>query len=137
VLVAVVIGVAAGAAAYMWYRPTPDCRTAAAAISFVAEQRDLLDPKLITADGPDLSKYQDWSDQLEGYANRVSAPDVTPHLRRIAELSGQAVAIVREVRNAPPDRSAPGQIERREWAYHDATAAIVDEENALNSGCRR
>lgn len=133
---ALVVGVGAAAVVYAWDRPSPDCRTANAVMRFVAAHRDMLDAQLITSGDPALSRYQDWSDQLQHYSTQVSAPDIAPHVHRIAELSAQAVSLVRDARNDRFYSPSTDEMLGRQSAYLSTIGQLVDEDAALSRVCR-
>lgn len=138
VVVPVVVIGALGFGAMVFYgstRSTPDCRTADMAVDFIASHRDMLDSNLITAGEPGLDKYQDWSDQLQDDARRVSTPDLAAHLRRIAKLSKEAVALVREARPDPPVSLSADSIDDLKTDYLTTISRLVEEDNALAPIC--
>ena len=137
-LLAVVFAIIFGIAAYVWGlsdRRTPDCRTADQAVDFIYVHQDMLDARQITPDGPLLSRYQVWSDQLQTYARQVSAPDISRHLHRIAELSMQAVTLVQDIRKEAVVSPSPDVIRDHENAYQKAMTELVAEEGDLNPIC--
>jgi hypothetical protein len=138
VLLAVVVGTAFGATMLFWGTPrqTPECRAAYAAVDYIHAHKDLLDAAKITEGGPDLSKYQEWSDQLRSYAQRVSAPNIARHLDRIVELSSQAVSLVADIRKDPLVSPPPDVIGDHEKAYQKIANELVEEDSALIPICR-
>lgn len=132
---ALVMGASVAALMLFWNRPTPDCRTSDAVLTFIARHRDLLDARLITSGDPGLDDYQQWSNQLEYYSRDASAREIAPRLHRIADLSARAVGLVREVRQRPGVDPGSAEIVNRQGAYHDIVEQIIDEENALNRTC--
>jgi hypothetical protein len=90
----------------------------------------MLDSTLITPGGPGLDKYQQWSTQLVAYSRQVPAGDLAPHLRGIAELSKQAVALVSEARKDPARQAIDGMI-----AYRNLIGQLIDEDKALIPIC--
>lgn len=138
VLLVVVVAISFGIAAYLWGlsdRRPPDCRTVDKAVDFIYAHRDMLDAQLITTGGPDVSKYQGWSDELQNYARQVSAPDISRHLHRIAELSMQAVSLVQDIRKDPVVSPSPDAIRDHETAYQHAMTELVAEEGTLVPIC--
>jgi hypothetical protein len=135
-LIAVVGGVGIGGAFYVSQRPTPDCRTSNEAVAYLHDHPDMLDPRLITVGGPSLDDYQGWSSRLQDYPRRVSAPELAAHLRRIADLSPQAVSLVRQARPSPPDSPSPDETSHLRYEYHDVIAKLIDEDTALVTTCR-
>ncbi|BBZ15166.1 hypothetical protein MBRA_53610 (plasmid) [Mycobacterium branderi] len=114
---------------------TPECHTASDVVDFIYAHRDMLDPNLITAGDPDLSRYQDWSNQLQNYARQPSTPEVSRHLRRIAELSAQAVSQVQDIRKDPGASPSPDAIHDQKTAYQNTVNELVSEEKDLVSAC--
>jgi hypothetical protein len=135
-LVAVIGGVGVGAAmVFGSTRSTPDCRTADAAVNFVAAHRDMLDSNLIGPGGPSLDKYRDWSNQLRDYSRQVSAGKLALHLHRIADMSQQAVSVVRQARPDPPASISPDVLDDLRLTYQEITNQLVEEDNALVPIC--
>ncbi len=134
-LVAVVGGLGGGALVFVVNRPRPECRIADSVVNFIADHRDMLDARLITPGDPGLDKYQNWSDQLQNYSRQVTAPDITPHLRHIAELSTQAVSLVEKARPDPPVTLSSNEIRSLETTYQTTVNQLVDEDTALLEGC--
>ncbi|ODR13362.1 hypothetical protein AWC26_14945 [Mycobacterium shimoidei] len=133
---ALVVGAGAAVVVYAWDRPSPDCRTANAVMRFIGTHRDMLDAQLITPGDPALSRYQDWSDQLQHYSTQVSAPDIAPHVHRIAELSEQAVSLVRDARKDRLYSPSTDEMFSRQSAYQNTIAQLVEEDTALSRICR-
>lgn len=115
-------------------RRTPECRTADAVVGFIHANPDMLDAQLIEPGGPALDKYQDWSGRLQAYARQAPAGDLAPHLRRIGELSAQAVAAVSEARQDPGSRS-PGEMVDRKLRYRNVIDELIEEDTALIPIC--
>lgn len=135
VVVAVAAGAAGGMAGYLQGRPSHDCRTADAAVNYIHAHPDMLDPWLITPGGPGLDEYRDWSDQLVAYSHRVSAPELAPHLRRIAELSTNAVSTVTEARRDSFTTPPPDRVLGWRDSYQHLISQLVEEDNALIPPC--
>jgi hypothetical protein len=137
-LVVIIAGMAIVPLVLVSNRPTPapECRAANAVIGFIAAHPKMLDASLITPGGPDLSRYQDWSDQLKNYSTQAPTLDLSAHLVRIADLSAQAVSLVREARKDPLFSPPPDEIAAGENAYHTVVTQLVDEDNALVAFCR-
>lgn len=129
----VILLVAVGAALMVAIRPSADCRTVNAAVGYIADRPELFDAAALESGGntTPLSEFQQWADQLRDHANAVSDPAVAPHLRRIAELSGQVVTVVSSARMGSVDE------EKAITLFHDRLQGIVDEENAALAVCRR
>lgn len=130
-----IFAVAGGAMGFASDRTRPECRTADSAVNFIADHRDMLDARLITPGDPGLDKYQNWSDRLRDYSRQVSAPDLAPHLRRIAELSMQAEALVVRARPGPQVSLSSSEIQSLETTYQTTVNQLVDEDRALLDVC--
>ncbi len=122
-------------AVYQQGQPSRDCRTANAVVGFIHAHPDMLDASLITPGGPGLDKYQDWSDQLIAYSHEVSAPDLAPHLHRIAELSAAAVGQVTNARRDSFATQSTDEILARQTFYHGIIGQLIDEDKALIPPC--
>lgn len=134
--VVVVIAVSAGVfAVYQQNQPSRDCRTANAVVGFIHEHPDMLDAALIAPGGPGLDKYRDWSDRLVAYSQQVSAPDLAPHLQRIAKISTDAVALVTEVRRDPFAPRSTEDMLARQAVYHTSMGQLIEEDKALIPPC--
>lgn len=130
-LMVVVVGVGSFGFAALSTQPRPDCRTAAAAVQLVHDRSDLLDLKNIVVGGPDLAAYRNWADQLSRLAGQVSAGDIAPHLRAIADRALDGVSLVAQARSAPP----PRPIEELQLAYGQDMLPLLNEESALTAAC--
>ncbi len=130
-----IFGIAGGAMAFASNRTRPECRIADSAVNFIADHRDMLDARLITPGEPGLDKYQNWSDRLQNSSRQVSAPDVAPHLRRIAELSMQAESLVVRARPGPQVNLSSDEIQSLETSYQTTVNQLVDEDNAVLAVC--
>ncbi len=114
-------------------QPRRDCRTANAAVNYLIDHRDMLVPQNIIAGGPDSDAYQGWADHLARYASQVSASDVAPHLRTIADRAHDMVALVSQARAAKPSRPLIDV----QSDYGKKTLDILNEQHALSAVCRR
>lgn len=112
-------------------RPRRDCRTADATVSFLADHFDMLNSQLITTGGPDLHTYQLWADHVSRLADQVSAADIAPHIRNIADRAHTAVSLVTQARSAPP----PKPVIDVQIAYAQNASAIIDAEHPLTAAC--
>jgi hypothetical protein len=131
---AVVIVVGVVSLTYFLARPSPDCRVGRSVIVYLNDHKNLMDVNLITPDGPPLAEYRAWSDQLRQYANSMTEQNVAPHVQHIAELSRQAVAMVRDAR-ADSGGAASDQLPRK-TAYNALMKTIADEMWAVVDVCR-
>jgi hypothetical protein len=120
---------------YQRARPSPDCRTADKVVNYIHDHPDMLDGRLISPDGPGLDKYQGWSDQLVAYSRQVSAPDLAPHLQRIAQISADAVSVVAEVRRDPAINQSTHELLVRQLVYQGIVGHLIDEDKALIPPC--
>jgi hypothetical protein len=137
-VVVVIVAVAAGV--FLLYRqgqPSRDCRTANTVVGFIHDHPDMLDASLISPGGPGLDKYQDWSDRLIAYSRQVSAPDLAPHLHRIADLSATAVGVVTDARRDSFATPSTDEIVGRQAAYHHIIGQLIDEDKSLIPPCHR
>jgi hypothetical protein len=135
-----VLGAGFGAAIWAWGGPfpdlaAPDCRTAREMIQFDAKHSDMFDGRLIGGGTPGLAEYQAWSDGLQTYAQQVSDPDLSGHLKKIAELSEHAVAVVRDLRGNPAEISSPDVLAAHENDYHKTVTELVNEQSAVVTFC--
>lgn len=132
VLFVVVVGAASIGFARLANQPRRDCRAADATESFLDQRHDLMDLQLIVTGGPELQAYQDWSDRLSGFAAQVSAPDIAPHVRTIADRGRDATSLVAQARTSPP----PRPVIDLQMAYGQDMLAVVDQEHFLTGACR-
>jgi hypothetical protein len=132
---AAVVAVGIAGVVYVQVRPHGECRTADAVVGFIHAHPDMLDSTLITPGGPGLDKYQDWSDRLVAYSHQVSAPDLAPHLKRIAELSASALAVVTDARRDSFATLPTDEILARQADYHGIIGQLIDEDKALIPPC--
>ncbi|WP_374024965.1 hypothetical protein [Mycobacterium sp. HNNTM2301] len=113
----------------------PQCNTVGAMMDLVYDQRALADPQNMTRGEPDLAAYRAWSAQLHRYAEQVSDPKLAPGLRRIADLSDQAVTQFAQSRDnlvgARPDYSLADQ----QRAFSATMSALFAEEKAVGALC--
>lgn len=135
VAMAVAAGAAGALAGYLQDRPSHDCRTADAAVNYIHAHPDMLDPWLIMPGGPGLDAYRDWSDQLVAYSRQASAPELAPHLHRIAELATAAVSTVTEARRDSFATPPPDQVLAWRGSYQRTISQLIDEDNALIPPC--
>jgi hypothetical protein len=132
----VAVAVAGGlVAVYLQAPHSGDCRTADAVVGFIHARPDMLDSTLITPGGPGLDKYLDWSDQLGAYSQQASAPDLAPHLHRIAGLSASAVALVTDARRDSFATQSADEIIARQASYQGIIGKLIDEDKALIPPC--
>jgi hypothetical protein len=135
--------VAAGFAMDYLREPSP-CHATREFVDFNQSQREYLESRTrIPAAGsddepsaPSDADYQKWADGLQERAERVTAPTLAPHARRVAELAGQAVSTMLQVRSevnshAAIDPQPPPSMK----AYAAISKQFTTELNALNAAC--
>ncbi|RIS79126.1 hypothetical protein D2E44_20910 [Mycobacteroides abscessus] len=115
--------------------PRRDCDKTFDAIVAVHERNQLTNGRLIVQGGPGLADYQEWSDQLEREAAKMTTPEVAPRIRRIADLSVQVTNVVRSAHAVAPTSSA-AEVADREAAYQKLIGQMLDEVKATNTFCR-
>ncbi|AMW17792.1 MULTISPECIES: hypothetical protein [Mycobacteroides] len=128
-----IIGITAGAMAYL-QRPRTvwQCRLATEIVDTVLGHEALLLGKhAASPQGPTVTDYQSWSDQLSSLAAQVSRTDLAPPAQHIAELSGQATALIRQTQT-------PGAVQTG-WndAYFAVSKQILDETGKIQNICYR
>lgn len=133
ILFVVVVVAASSGFTRLANQPRRDCRAADAAVSFLHQRHDLMDLQLIVTGGPDLPVYQEWANHLAGFAAQVSASDIAPHLRAMADRARDAVSLVAQARTSPP----PRPVIDLQTAYGQDMLAIIDQEPALTAACHR
>jgi hypothetical protein len=116
---------------YVLSRTSPDCRVGRTVIVYLNDHKNFMDPTLIGANGPPLAEYQNWSNQLRGFANVTSDQTVASDVRRISELSAQAVGVVRDARAT----AEPEQLQRAA-TYQSLMKNMTDEMWAIVDVCR-
>jgi hypothetical protein len=122
----IVIGIGAGTAGYLSDRPRPDCRTADAVVDFNVKHDDMIAAPVGSSNDLDLTRYRDWSNQLQKYARQVSSPDIARHLHRIADLSAQAVSLVQDIRSDPAAGPSNDAILKHKSAYQNTITQLLD-----------
>ncbi|BBZ15158.1 hypothetical protein [Mycobacterium branderi] len=109
-----------------------DCRVAGAAVNLIYDKRQLADPRNSEAS---LPAYRAWSQQLRSYADQVSDPRIAPRLRRIGDLSAQAVALVEHSRGADAGDSREDILPGPDKAFGATMQAIYTEDAAVAAVC--
>lgn len=109
-------------------------RAAEAVYGGLYDNQRLLDHRLVGPGGPPPSAYRDWADRLRSYRAQVSAPDVAPRVREIAELAARAAAQVSDAQADDAGGSADDTV-RRQAAYRSVAAQIAEADNALLAAC--
>ncbi len=138
--VVIAMSVIAGAAAYLMERAQPEhgitrrseCGKSIGTLAAFTERDDLTNSRSILSGGPSLADYEKWSNEIGARATQVTRSDLAPRAQHIAELSGQAVSVVREARKEPGT-----QVEqlRQQDAYAKLIAQMYDEAAAVLDVC--
>lgn len=130
--VAMIIGITAATTAYLQRSHTnPQCPQATDIVDVVLEHKDLLLGKYGAGPhSPTVADYQNWSDQLKDMAAHISQTDLAPPAKHIAELSGQASALIR-LAQTPDAGTRPG------WGdtYFAISKQILDETGRIQDIC--
>lgn len=81
-----------------------------------------------------IGDYEEWAQQVERYAARITDPALEGHAQRFADLANETVAVVKEARAETQqslDRGVPGWVED----YANIEAETRTELGALDSKC--
>lgn len=130
-LVACVIGLVL---TYERQWPRRDCEQTHGVIVAVNERNWLTNGRLVLQGGPNVADYQQWSDQLQREAAKMTTPDVAPRVRRIADLSVQLTDLVRSAYAAAPTSSA-AEAADPEAVYQKLIGQMLDEVKAVKTFC--
>ena len=143
--VSVVAGATAVAAALMVWRfntppshkPPSDCQVVRAMIDYNKSQSRILANAFDPDQGkePSVSDYQNWANQMQGYAARINAPNLAAQAQRLADEANKMTDLVKQARSdtsVPADPSAPPP-----WArpYADLSKQFHSDLAALNRAC--
>ena len=114
-----------------------DCQVARAMIDYNKSEGRVLANAFNPEQGREasISDYQDWANHLQGYAARISLPDIATHAHHLADDANSMVELVKNVRSdtsVPADPSAPPP-----WArpYADLHKQFGNELVALDKAC--
>ncbi len=114
-----------------------DCQVARAMIDYNKSQGRILANAFNPGQGREasISDYQDWANHLQGYAARMSLPDIASHAHHLADDANSLVELITRVRSdtsVPADPSAPPA-----WArpYADLHKQFGSELVALDKAC--
>jgi hypothetical protein len=118
-------------------RPPGDCAVSREVVEFLDRHREMLDARGIAPGGPGLDAYQEWSDQLRTFAEQVTWPDLSAHLKRVAALSARAVAVVRDLRRGGGTTTPPEVIQTHENDYTKIISELNAEEGDAIAMCHR
>jgi hypothetical protein len=82
-----------------------------------------------------VSDYQDWTNQMQGYAARINVPNLATHAHRLADHANKLTDLVKQVRSdtsVPADPGAPPL-----WAqpYADLSKQFQSDLMDLNNAC--
>lgn len=140
-LMAIAIGLAVtaltGAMTYIADRPNRtlkhDCRSAIHGISYFTHQKEMIDGTKIVPGGPSLAAYQDWSDEISHYAAQTSKSDIAVPMHHVADLSQQALALVRDTRN--DSGATQARTLERVASYQKIIGQMLDETQSVLDTC--
>jgi hypothetical protein len=114
-----------------------DCAVARAMIDYNKTQSRSLADEFVPGQGKEASvgDYQNWADQMQGYAGRINDPKVASQAHQLADDANKMVDLVKQVRSAtsvPADPGAPPP-----WAqpYADLGKQFHSDLKALDSAC--
>jgi hypothetical protein len=138
--VVIAMSVIAGAAAYLMERAQPghgitgrsECGKAITTLAVFSEREDLTNSQSILPGGPSLADYEKWSNEIRTRAAQVTRSDLAPRAQHIAELSGQAVSVVRETRKVPGTQREQLQ---QQVVYAKLIAHMYDEATVVLDVC--
>ncbi|MBB4855137.1 hypothetical protein HNP40_002529 [Mycobacteroides chelonae] len=111
-----------------------ECGKAIATLAVFSEREDLTNAESIVPGGPSLTDYEKWSNEIRTHATQVTRSDLAPRALHIAELSDQAVSVVREIRQEPGT-----QLEqlRKQDVYAKLIAQMYEEAAVVLDVCHR
>ncbi|MBN7442615.1 hypothetical protein [Mycobacteroides abscessus] len=141
VLFAVAIGLttASFAAAVTYFADQPnrtlkrDCSNALHGLYYFTQHKEMINGPTILSNGPSLSAYQDWSDEINRYAAPTPKGDIGAPMHRVASLSKQALNLVRDARNDP---DAPQtKTTERQINYYKIINQMYDETHQVLQAC--
>lgn len=115
--------------------PKRDCDKTFNVTIAVQERNQLTNGQLVVQGGPSVADYEGWSEQLQRDAAKMTAPDVAPRVRRIADLSVQVTNVVRTAHAAAPTNSA-AEVANREAVYQKLIGEMLEERQAIITFCR-
>ncbi|SIC33728.1 Uncharacterised protein [Mycobacteroides abscessus subsp. abscessus] len=140
-MIAVAIGLTTAifAAAVTYFADQPnrtlkrDCVNAVHGIYYFTEHKEMIDGPTILPNGPSLSAYQDWSDEINRYAAPIPEGDIGVSMHRVASLSKQALNLVRDARNDPDAPQA--KTTERQINYYKIINQMYDETHQVLQAC--
>lgn len=141
VLIAVAIGLTTasftGAVTYFADQPNRtlkrDCSNAVHGLYYFTQHKEMVDGPTILPNGPSLSAYQDWSNEINRYAAPISEGDIGAPMHRVADLSKQALDLVRDTRNDPGATEA--RTTERQINYQKIINQMYDQTRQVLQAC--
>lgn len=128
------IALVMGAGFYTIERPKQSCTHAYYGARDFAEPQSIVNSAAVLPGGPSVTAAQDWSDRIQQQARRVTTGAAAPHMQRLADLSHQAVDLIRDARNTPNPTQA--QATQRQAAYLEVLNNMYDEARQALDACR-
>lgn len=123
-----------GAGFYVFERPKWSCTHAYHGVRDFTEPEDIVNSSAVLPGGPSVTAAQDWSGRIQRQARRVTTGAAAPHMQHLADLSQQAVDLIRDARNTP--NATQAQTKQREAAYLKLLAHMYDEARQALDTCR-
>lgn len=123
-----------GAGFYMFERPKWSCTHAYYGVRDFTEPKDIVDSSAVLPGGPSVIAAQDWSNRIQRQARRVTTGAARPHMQHLADLSQQAVDLIRDARSTPDSTQA--QTMQGETAYLEILNHMYDEARQALETCR-
>lgn len=141
VLIAVAIGLttASFTAAVTYFADQPtrtlkrNCSNAIHGLYYFTQHKEMTDGPTILPNGPSLTAYQDWSDEINRYAAPISEGDIGAPMHRVADLSKQALDLVRDTRNDPGATEA--RTTERQINYQKIINQMYDQTRQVLQAC--
>lgn len=140
-LMAIAIGLAAavfaGVVTYFADQPNRslqrDCGNAVHGLYYFTQHKEMIDGPTILPNGPSLSAYQDWSDEISRYAAMTSEAVIAAPMHRVADLSKQALILVRDSRNDP--NAIEVRTAERQVSYGNTINQMYSETHLVIEAC--
>ncbi|QCH23397.1 hypothetical protein DSM43276_01656 [Mycobacteroides salmoniphilum] len=140
IAIAVALATASFAGAVTYFADLPnrtlkrDCSNAVHDLYYFTQHKEMVEGPTILPNGPSLSAYQDWSDEINRYAAPISAGDIGAPMRHVADLSKQALTLVRDTRNDPGANEV--QTAERQVSYNKIINQMYDETRPVLDTCK-
>jgi len=123
-----------GAGFYVFERPKRSCSHAYYGLRDFTEPKDIVDSSAVLPGGPSVTAAQDRSNRIQQQTRRVTTGAAAPHMQHLADLSQQAVDLIRDARNTP--NPAQAQTMQRQAAYLEVLNHMFDEAHHALDACR-